>query len=288
MTWKEILAPVLQSQKMQEIKTFLKKERETKNIYPDGKDVFRAFDLCPFDQTRVVIIGQDPYHSPGVADGLAFSTMQPKRPPSLEVIFKEIYKDLNIQYYHNETFEEFFPTNNLEKWAKAGFLLINATLTVEEGKPGSHKDLGWDAVLKATIEGLCQHKEHQVVFLLWGNDAKALRGLITNPKHIAFDAAHPAAEMYKENAGFYGCRHFSIIRDILPGIDGRDIFRSARLDSCFDKEKAKELVRKHYPIDADRVCKYIDKELIIHVPLNKDIYWKEIRKFEEMISTKYN
>jgi uracil-DNA glycosylase len=288
MTWKEVLAPALSSPKMQEAKKFLKKERETKNIYPDGKSVFRAFDLCTYDNTKVVILGQDPYHTPGTADGLAFSTKQSKTPKSLEIIFKEIYKDLNIQYFHNETFEEFFPTNNLENWANNGFLLLNTSFTVEEGKPNSHANIGWDEVIKQVFKGL-NKKDHQVVFLLWGNEAKKYKGLIDpKSKHIFFEANHPASEIYNPGkGGFYGCRHFSIIRDILPTIDGRNIFQSANLDSCFDSEKAKKLVRENYPKNADSICDYIDKQLIIHVPFNKEIYWDEIRKFEKMISTKY-
>ena len=286
MNWKEVLAPALQSQKMQEIKKFLQEERNTKNIYPDGKSVFRAFELCPYEQTRVVILGQDPYHTPGTADGLAFSTQQKEIPPSLLVIFKEIYKDLNIQYYHNTSFEDFFPNGNLEGWAKRGFLLLNTVLTVEEGKAGSHKDLGWDIVIKAVFDGL-NKKDHQVIFLLWGKEAQKYKSLIgLNTKHVSFSAAHPAAELYADNkGGFTGCRHFSIVRDILPEIEGRNVFPTAGLDVCFDKDKAKAIVREHYPIDAEQICKYIDEELFIQLPVNKDIYWREVRKFEVAIST---
>jgi len=275
----------MESRKMQEMRRFLTEERKRKNIYPPGNVVFRAFDRCPFDKTRVVIIGQDPYHTQGTADGLAFSTQQEKRPPSLEVIFKEIYTDFNVQYFHNETYEEYFPRNDLSGWTNLGFLLLNATLTVEEGKPNSHKDIGWDEILKAVFEGL-NKKDHQVVFLLWGAEARKCKELITNNKHIVFEAAHPAAELYKDNGGFYSCRHFSIVRDILPGIDGRDIYKTLRLDSCFDKEKAKKIAREDYPIEADRLCKYIDDEMIVQIPLNKDKYWEETRRFEKLISTK--
>lgn len=289
MTWKEVLAPALQSSKMQEIKKFLQNERNTKNIYPDGKSVFRAFELSPYSKTKVVIIGQDPYHTPGTADGLSFSTQQEKTPPSLQVIFKEIYRDLNIQYEHNVTLEEFFPTNNLQKWAEMGFLMLNTVLTVEEGKAGSHKDLGWDIVIKAVFDGL-NKKDHQVIFLLWGKEAQKYRSLIDpKSKHVVFSAAHPAAELYADsNGGFYGCRHFSIVRDVIPEIEGRNIFPTVGLDTCFDADKAKAIVREHYPIEAEQICKYIDEELIIHVPLNKEIYWKEVRKFEQSLSTKYN
>ncbi len=287
MTWQEVLAPELQSHKMQEIKKFLQAERKIKNIYPAGKDVFRAFDLCPYENTKVVIIGQDPYHSEGTADGLAFSTRQAKTPPSLQVIFKEIYKDLNIQYMHNLTYEEFFPTNNLEKWSQLGILLLNTVFTVEENKPNSHKDLGWDLVIKKVFEGLNRRKQ-QVVFLLWGKEAQKYVNLIDPAKkHIHFDAAHPAAELYSSNAGFYGCRHFSIIRDVLPALEGRNIFPSINLDLCFDKTKAKEIVKEHYPLESDHICNYIDNELMIHIPVNKEIYWDEVKKFVNLISTKY-
>jgi uracil-DNA glycosylase len=288
MNWKDILAPVLATPKFKEVSQFLKKERETKNIYPAGTDVFRAFDLCPFDRTDIVILGQDPYHTPGTADGLAFSTKQDKRPLSLEVIFKEIYTDLNIQYRKNITLDEYFPTNNLEKWAMNGFLLLNTSLTVEEGKPGSHKDLGWKDVIIAAINGILK-RERPVIFLFWGKEAKEFESLI-NPKskHMFFSAAHPATELYPDSkGGFYHCRHFSLIRDIIPMINGVNLFKSLYLDSCFDKEKAKELVKEHYPIGSERICEYIDKELFINVPVNKDAYWNEISKFEDIISTKY-
>lgn len=286
MNWKEILAPVLASPKMQEVKRYLNEERKTKNIYPDSKEVFRAFDLCPYDKTKVVIIGQDPYHTPGTADGLAFSTRQDKTPPSLGIIFKEIYKDLNIQYMKNITFEEFFPTNNLEKWAQGGFLLINSCLTVEEGKPGSHKDLGWDMVLKAAIEALLK-KDHQVIFLLWGVEAKKYKDMINAP-HFYLEAAHPAAELHNPGkGGFLGCRHFSIVRDLSPMLSHENAFRSLNLDSCFDKDFAKKIINENYPIEAQKMCEYIDKELIIHIPVNKEAYWNEISKFENLISTRY-
>jgi len=287
MTWKEVLGPVLQSQKMQDIKKFLQEERKTKNIYPAGNEVFRAFELTPYENTKVVILGEEPYCTPGTADGLAYSTKQKERPPMLEVIFKEIYKDLNIQYYHNETFEDYFPHNNLDKWAARGILLLNSTLTVEESKPNSHDHLGWDMVVKAVIEGLNQ-KDHQVMFILWGEKAQSYKKLIDpKSKHVVFSAAHPSVEVGQtEENGFYGCRHFSIIRDVLPEIEGRVLFPSIGLNACFDKEKAKEIVKTHYPIDVDTICKYIDEELIIHVPINKKRYWNEVRRFEQTISTK--
>ena len=284
-TWKEILNPVLTSPEMIEFKEWLKTERNSKNIYPEGKDTLRAFDLCPYRNTKVVIFGQDPYHSPGTADGLAFSSRQMKIPPSLLNIFKEIYMDLNIQYFHNATFEEFFPTADLTNWAQNGFLLLNTILTVEEGKPLSHKDKGWEKVLNTVLEALNQH-EHTIIFLLWGKFAHELESLISD-RHIVFKAAHPAAEAYKNGAGFFGCRHFSLIRDILPTIHSKNQ-PGINLDSCFDKEKAAELIKKEYPAEAEKIIQYVKKEMIIHVSTDESEYIKELRTFEKNLSTKPN
>lgn len=287
MTWKEIILPVLKTPKLQETKKYIKKRREETNVYPESKDVFRAFDLCPYEETYVVILGQDPYPQPGVADGLAFSSRATKRPKSLEVIFKEIYKDLNIQYYHNVTLDEFFPTNRLDNWCKNGILLLNTILTVEEGKPLSHKDIGWEVLIDEVFRALNKLK-HQVVFLLWGKNAQAYTEKITNPRHIYFEAPHPAAELYNPSGDkFSGCRHFSIIRDIVPMNRGTNIYKTAEIDSAFDKEKAKKIVMESYPKNAKQICEYIDKELVIHIPFNRDQYWKEIHKFEENLSTKF-
>ena len=282
-TWKEILNPVLTSPDMVEFKEWLKTERLTKQIYPEGKDTLRAFDLCPYRNTKVVIFGQDPYHSPGTADGLAFSSRQMKIPPSLLNIFKEIYMDLNIQYFHNLTMEEFFPIPDLTNWAQNGFLLLNTILTVEEGKPLSHQGKGWEKVLKAALDALNEH-EHTIIFLLWGKFAQELESLISD-KHIVFKAAHPAAEGYKTGAGFFGCRHFSIIRDILPTIHSENQ-PGINLDSCFNKEKAAELIRKEYPVEAESIIRYVQKEMIIHVPVNESEYNKELHNFEKNLSTK--
>lgn len=286
MTWNEILGPVLASKKMQELKAFIQEARRNGKVYPEGKDVFRAFDLCPYDNTKVVILGQDPYPWPGVADGLAFSSRKKEWPKSLEVIFKELYNDLNIQYYHNVTIQEFFPTADLTNWTKMGILLLNVVLTVEENKTGSHKGMGWELVAEAAIDAL-NKKDHQVVFLLWGRDAQQYRQFIKNPKHIWLEAPHPAAELHDSNREtFTGCRHFSILRDIFPMVHNANLYRTLSLDSCFDKEKAKKIIKEHYPIEADRLCDYVDKDMILHIPVNRDNYFKEMRNIEASFSTK--
>jgi uracil-DNA glycosylase len=285
MNWNEILGPVLATKEMADLKAFIKAERMNKKIHPDGKSIFRAFDLCPYDNTKVVILGQDPYASDH-ADGLAFSSKLPERPKSLEVIFKEIYQDLNIQYFHNITLDEFFPTNDLTNWTKEGFLLLNTVLTVEDGKPGSHKGKGWEMVIDAVFKAL-NEKKHQVVFLLWGKEAQEYKDKITNPMHLYLEAPHPAAELHKaDGPKFTGCRHFSIVRDIIPMIHNQNIYKTVELDACFDKEKAKAIVREHYPIEADKICNYIDKDLIIHVPVNRDNYFQELKRIESSFSTK--
>ena len=286
MNWKQILLPAMNSQTLLSFKSWLKTERETKDIYPTSKDLFRAFDLCPYESTRVIIFGQDPYHSEGTADGLAFSTRQKKIPPSLKVIFREIYRDMNIQYFHNISIEEFFPTGNLENWARNGFLLLNTALTVEKGAAGSHQGKGWEILIEAVLKALNEHPK-QLIFCLWGNQAKELRGKIS-ARHMVLSASHPAAELYNpgQNAGFYWSRHFSIIRDILPVNNDQNINPCVNFMDFFDKEKAKKMIQKHYPIDAEKLIQYIDDELIIYAPLSKERYYEKLKEFELSLSTK--
>lgn len=285
MIWNDILRPAMEHPKMVELKKHLKNEREKgKVIYPDSKDIFRAFNLVPFDSVRVVILGQDPYHN-GSADGLCFSTRRDTTPPSLRVILKEIYKDLNVQYFHEESYEQFFPTNSLEGWAREGFLLLNTVLTVEQGKAGSHKDLGWEVLIKSVLDGL-NKKEEPIIFLLWGRYAQSFRSGVSK-QHLVLTAPHPAAELNgQQEAIFTGCGHFSAVRDILPTLKKTELFKAENLDSCFDKVKAKAILREKYPENIDTMIDYIDKEMMINIPVNKDEYWKYLRKFESSLSTK--
>jgi len=285
MTWKEALAPAMEHPKIVELKKYIKNERDKGiKIYPEGKDIFRAFNLTAFDDVQVVVLGQDPYHSPGIADGLCFSSRGSKTPPSLRVIFKEIYRDLNIQYFHEQAYETFFPNNSLENWARQGFLLLNTVLTVQEGNPGSHKDMGWEIVIDAVFKAL-NKREAPAIFLLWGRYAEGYRDLIAD-HHIVLTAPHPAAELNGQKESiFSGCGHFSAARDILPTLRGMNLFKTANLDHCFDKEKAKAVITDNYPMIAKDVCDYIDKEMIIHVPVDRKAYWEYIRNFEKSLST---
>ena len=165
-------------------------------VFPDFKNIFKAFELAKLDETKVVIFGQDPYYQPGVADGLAFSTKQSKTPASLNNIFKELKRE-----YHNLDSE----TNDLSAWAKQGVLLLNTTLTVEKNKPNSHYDLGWSYVIEKAIQYL-NNKRLNVVFLLWGNHAKKLRPLIDETKHYVLVSSHPSP--LSVNYGFLGNNHF--------------------------------------------------------------------------------
>jgi uracil-DNA glycosylase len=282
------LGPVLASAKMTDLKAFIKDGRKIKNIYPEGKDVFRAFDLCPYENTKIVILGQDPYPWPGVADGLAFSSRKPEWPKSLEVIFKEIYHDLNIQWYHNIPIEEFFPTADLTNWTKLGILLLNVVLTVEENKSGSHKGMGWELVTEEVLKAL-QTKDQQIIYLLWGKDAQQFKTFITNPKHLVLEASHPAAELHNpDGPKFTGCRHFSIVRDILPTLYRNDLFTSVNLDSAFDKDKAKKIIKENYPMEAQKLIEYIEKDFTLNIPVNKEAYFAELRNIEKNFSTKIN
>lgn len=167
-------------------------------IYPPARHIFRAFDLCPFDSLKVVILGQDPYHGAGQAHGLAFSVQDGiKTPPSLKNIYKEIVSDLG---------KDIPESGNLERWARLGVLLLNATLTVVEGRPGSHQGRGWERFTDAVIQTVSDKKEH-VVFMLWGNFARSKAALINQEKHCILEAPHPSP--LSAHAGFFGCKHFS-------------------------------------------------------------------------------
>jgi uracil-DNA glycosylase len=198
-TWKKILKDELSAEYFNELMckvnaTYLHHEP----IYPPQKLIFRAFDLCPYNRIKVVIIGQDPYHNEGQAHGLSFSVEDTARiPPSLKNIFKEISNDLNTPIR---------TTGNLADWAEQGVLLLNATLTVEAHRPGSHRHLGWEKFTDSVIEKISHEKEH-VVFLLWGKYAEGKHNKIDTKKHLVLIAPHPSP--LSAYAGFFGCKHFS-------------------------------------------------------------------------------
>lgn len=198
-SWKQELKEEFDKPYFEKIVHFLKEEKKAgKVIYPPGKQIFNAFDTTPLDKVKVVIIGQDPYHGPGQAHGLSFSVPDGVHPPpSLVNIFKELNHDLEIPIPK---------TGNLEKWAKQGVLMLNASLTVEANNPMSHSQLGWHLFTDEVIKHISAHKDH-VVFLLWGKFAQNKETLIDSSKHKILKAAHPSP--FSANNGFFGCGHFS-------------------------------------------------------------------------------
>jgi uracil-DNA glycosylase len=197
-----------------ELKNFLLKEKEQYTIYPPGPLIFSAFNRTPFDKVKVVIIGQDPYHGPGQANGLCFSVADGiRQPPSLVNIFKELNTDLGLPVPKS---------GNLEKWADQGVLLLNATLTVRANSPGSHQKKGWEQFTDACIKQLSE-KRTGLVFLLWGRFAQMKEALIDKSKHHILKAAHPSP---LAGGAFFGCKHFSKTNELLrqqglPEVDWR-------------------------------------------------------------------
>ncbi|OFY54115.1 MAG: uracil-DNA glycosylase [Bacteroidetes bacterium RBG_13_46_8] len=203
-SWKEILLEQFNSSYFKSIKEFLVGEKEKFTVYPPGSLIFNAFNLTPFHAVRVVIIGQDPYHGAGQAHGLCFSVPRGiSAPPSLVNIFKEINADLGIPLPKH---------GNLEKWARQGVLLLNATLTVRANQAGSHQKKGWETFTDAVITQLSKQRVG-LVFLLWGKFAQDKESLIDTQKHYILKAAHPSP--YSAYNGFFGCRHFSRTNEIL-------------------------------------------------------------------------
>ncbi|MBQ6497593.1 MAG: uracil-DNA glycosylase [Bacilli bacterium] len=196
--WDALLKDEYQKEYFKNLLEFVKEEYKHKIIYPKQNEVFNAFRYTSFDNVKVVILGQDPYHGPNQAEGLSFSVSnEVLKPPSLQNIFKELESDLGIP----------FPkSNSLKPWAKQGVLLLNAVLTVEEHKPTSHKDKGWETFTDDVIK-ILNNKKEPVVFILWGSYARNKRGLITNSRHLIIESAHPSP--FSARNGFFGSRPFS-------------------------------------------------------------------------------
>ncbi len=203
-SWKQALKAEFRKSYFFELSNIIKASYLNQVTYPAVNDIFNAFSLCPFDKVRVVIIGQDPYHRKGQAQGLAFSVPDNiKIPPSLRNIYKEVANDIGKEMPKN---------GNLEHWAKQGVLLLNTVLTVEEGQPASHDGIGWETFTDAVIKSISEEKEN-VVFLLWGRLAQRKTKLINEEKHLILKAPHPSP--LSAHRGFLGCRHFSQTNDYL-------------------------------------------------------------------------
>src|SRR3989338_3393261 len=207
-SWKEILKDDFGQEYFKQLREFVKSEYQHAIIYPPPKNIFRAFELTPFDKVEVVILGQDPYHGPQQANGLCFAVEEGVAlPPSLQNIFKELSADCSLP------FEDLAKKGgSLEDWAKQGVLLLNATLTVRAHKAGSHQGKGWEQFTDAVIRKLSEEREH-LVFILWGNYAKAKGAHIDRNKHIVIESAHPSP--FSAQSGFFGSKPFSKTNEYL-------------------------------------------------------------------------
>lgn len=202
--WQKELSSEFDKDYFLELRNFIHQEYRTKVIYPHAKNIFAAFDLCPYDSVKVVIIGQDPYHEPSQAHGLCFSVQEGCiLPPSLRNIYKEIEQDLG---------KNMPLSGDLTRWANQGVLLLNATLTVEAHKAGSHQNRGWEQFTDSVIRILAEKKEN-LVFILWGSYAQQKGKYIDPNKHLILKAPHPSP--LSSYRGFFGCKHFSLTNNFL-------------------------------------------------------------------------
>ena len=197
-SWKQVLAEQFDKPYFELLTAFVRRAYTTAVCYPPGKFIFEAFNRTPFDRVKVVILGQDPYHGPQQAHGLCFSVqdgIQP--PPSLLNIYKELEAEYHVPVDKTR--------GNLSAWADQGVLLLNATLTVQQGQPGSHQGKGWETFTDAAIEALSRRREH-IVFLLWGSYAQQKGRIIDRSRHLVLEAPHPSP--LSAHRGWFGCNHF--------------------------------------------------------------------------------
>lgn len=201
--WDEVLKEEMKKEYFKELGIFVKKEYKNKMIFPPYENIFDALRFTDYDEVKVIILGQDPYHGLGEAHGLSFSVKEGvRKPPSLQNILKELFNDLNIKR----------ELSDLTDWSKQGVLLLNSIMTVEKDKPLSHKNKGWEIFTDTIIKKL-NEREEPVIFLLWGSYARSKKEFITNPKHYIIESVHPSP--LSANRGFFGSKPFSKINDIL-------------------------------------------------------------------------
>ncbi|PEE38488.1 uracil-DNA glycosylase [Bacillus pseudomycoides] len=210
--WEPLLASEFEKPYYQKLRQFLKEEYSTHVIYPKANDIFNALHYTSYEDTKVVILGQDPYHGPDQAHGLSFS-VQPgvKTPPSLQNMYKELHADLGCEIPNN---------GYLVKWAEQGVLLLNAVLTVRQGEANSHKGKGWEHFTDRVIE-LLNEREKPLIFILWGRHAQAKKKLITNSNHHIIESVHPSP--LSARRGFFGSKPFSKVNDLLSSMDEKKI-----------------------------------------------------------------
>ncbi|TWI59719.1 uracil-DNA glycosylase [Halalkalibacter nanhaiisediminis] len=210
--WNEVIGEEFSKPYYQELRSFLKKEYESHTIYPSMHDLFNALNYTPFTNTKVVILGQDPYHGPNQAHGLSFSVKPGvKVPPSLQNMYKELHTDIGCEIPHH---------GYLVPWAEQGVLLLNTVLTVRKGEAATHKGKGWEMFTDSVIRAL-NERAHPVIFVLWGKHAQAKQELITNERHPIITAAHPSP--FSAHRGFFGTRPFSKINQLLEEMGDQPI-----------------------------------------------------------------
>lgn len=204
-SWKEVLRDEFEKSYFEELTSFVREEYANGVVYPNPKNIFNAFQRTPFSEVKVVILGQDPYHGAGQAHGLSFSvTAGVRNPPSLQNIFKEVESDIGITPNKEN--------GDLTRWATQGVLLLNSTLTVRSGTPGSHQGKGWEQFTDAVIGALSDKREH-LVFILWGNYAKSKGAHIDRTKHLVIESPHPSP--FSAHSGFFGSKPFSKANEYL-------------------------------------------------------------------------
>ena len=211
-TWDSLLTEEVNKEYFKELINYVNNEYKQKTIYPKKTEVFNAFKYTDYNNVKVVILGQDPYHGPNQAEGLSFSVSnEVLKPPSLKNIFKELESDLGIPFPEH---------NSLKPWAKEGVLLLNAVLTVEEHKPASHANKGWETFTDEIIK-ILNKKEEPVVFILWGNYAREKKKYITNPIHYIIESSHPSP--FSARNGFFGSKPFSKTNNLLKSVNKKEI-----------------------------------------------------------------
>jgi len=212
-SWMEILSHAFETEVFKNLTEFVRKEYVEGTVYPAQKNIFEAFSLTSFDDVKVVILGQDPYHRVAQANGLSFAVPQhTKIPPSLQNIFKEIESDLGQSLVHRD--------GDLSRWARQGVLLLNSTLTVRAGTPGSHQGKGWEEFTDAVIQ-LISNKKESVVFILWGNYARTKGARIDRSKHLVLESPHPSP--FSAYNGFFGSKPFSKTNEYLHAHGKKEI-----------------------------------------------------------------
>ena len=210
--WKEFIDSEIEQEYFQNLKKFLVEEYETKKVYPKKSDIFKCFELTDFNDVKVVILGQDPYHQVNQAHGLCFSVNKGiKIPPSLVNIYKEIHSDIGIDIPNH---------GDLTKWAKEGVLLLNTIMSVVDSKPMAHSNKGWEIFTDRVIKKL-NDDDTPKVFLLWGTPSRKKKSLITNPKHLILETVHPSP--LSAYNGFFGCKHFSKANEFLKANERKEI-----------------------------------------------------------------